>query len=294
MDIKIPAKINLGLNVVSKRPDGYHNLETVFYPVPLFDKLEISGSNFYPSGKEMDGASLTIEGLDIEGNVNNNLVMKAYRLLEPLIIQRQKQSATSSSSSDSCQSSLNLHLRKNIPTQAGMGGGSADAAYTLLLLDRYFDLGLTQDELLDYALKLGADCPFFILSRPAFATGVGEKLEEIALDLTGYYLGIIKPEISISTREAFSNIVPCQPKVCCKEIVSLPVEKWRDNLKNDFEDSVFSIYPQLAEIKQTMYDAGALYASMTGSGSVIFGIFKEKNIGKAMLGLDYFLPLSKF
>lgn len=271
MNIQIPAKINLGLNIVSKRLDGYHNLETVFYPVPIYDELEIRKSN---------KLVLNMEGRNIDCNAEDNLVIKAYRLLEPIISQRHGQSY------------LSFNLKKSIPTQAGMGGGSADAAYTLLLLDKFFELNLTQQELFDYALRLGADCPFFILSRPAYATGVGEKLEEISLNLNDYYLGIIKPEVSVSTREAFSHISPRQPKLCCKEIVKLPIEMWKDKLKNDFEESVFALYPQLLDIKQSMYDAGALYASMTGSGSVVFGIFKEKNVDNYSFKFDYFVPLS--
>ncbi len=251
--IKIPAKINLGLNIVSKRPDGYHNLETVFYPVPLYDELTMEVLS------DSNTTSLHIDGLDIAGDVSDNLVLRAYRLL----------------SNDFEIPPLRFNLRKNIPTQAGMGGGSADATYTLLLLNREFHLGLDETALTGYAERLGADCPFFVYSKPCYATGIGEQLEMVDLDLKGLEIVIIKPDIAISTKEAFSLVVPRPSSKNCREIVSQPIETWRDELKNDFEISAFTLYPQLAEIKKRLYESGALYASMTGSGSAMFGIFRK-------------------
>lgn len=271
--LKIPAKINLGLNIVSKRTDGYHNLETVFYPVPLYDELTMEVLS------DSNTTSLHIDGLDIAGDVSDNLVLRAYRLL----------------SNDFEIPPLRFNLKKNIPTQAGMGGGSADAAYTLLLLNKEFCLGLNETALADYAKRLGADCPFFVYSKPCFATGIGEQLEVIDLDLKGLEIIIIKPDVAISTKEAFSLVEPRMSQKKCREIVSQPIETWRDELKNDFEVSAFSLYPQLAEIKKYLYESGALYASMTGSGSAMFGIFsrplKNNNSLFCQGNNNYFLTL---
>ena len=258
--MKIPAKINLGLNVVSKREDGYHDLETVFYPVPIYDELTLTYS---PSKGENGAVELCLDGISVLGRVEDNLVVKACNLL--------KADFAVLNSMD-----LKLHLTKNIPTQAGMGGGSADASYTLILLNETFRLGLTDAQLEAYALRLGADCPFFVRSKPAYATGVGEVLSPIDIDLSGKYLAVIKPEIAISTREAFSKIVPMKPQKCCRDIVIQPIRTWKDELKNDFETSAFALYPELLSIKQRLYDAGADYAAMSGSGSAMFGIFEEK------------------
>ena len=258
--MQIPAKVNLGLNIVSRRPDGYHNLETVFYPVPIFDEISME---YAPATSGNGQVTLHLEGIEVLGKVEDNLVARACKLL----IEDFPQLAALD---------ITLRLTKNIPTQAGMGGGSADASYTLLLINDTFSLGLTAGQLESYALKLGADCPFFIRSTPAFATGIGEVLSPVELDLSGMFMAVIKPDIAISTREAFSKVVPSKPAICCKDFVVEPVETWRDRLKNDFEQSAFALYPELAAIKQHLYDAGATYAAMSGSGSAMFGIFREK------------------
>lgn len=242
------CKINLGLNVVAQRPDGYHDLETVFYPVPLCDTLTVE-----PAAS----TTLSLEGIAVEGPTEDNIVVRAYRLL----------------SADFPLPPLSISLRKAIPTQAGMGGGSADGAFMLRLLNSSFGLGLSEARLMDYALRLGADCPFFILSKPAYAEGVGERLQPIGLDLSGWQLAVVRPAIPVSTREAFSLIVPRRPRECCKDIVAMPVEQWRDRLCNDFETSVFALHPEIGAIKERLYGLGATYAAMSGSGSAVFGLF---------------------
>lgn len=250
------AKINLGLNVVERRPDGYHNLETVFFPVPLCDALEVTVMDEqFPSDYDCD---LKVTNIQIEGDEQRNLVVRAYQLL--------KQDFPS-------LPRLHAHLWKGIPTQAGMGGGSSDCSGMLTLLNSAFRLGLSQQSLIDYAAKLGADCPFFILSEPAYAEGIGEKLTPIKRSLSDYYILIVRPDIPVPTKEAFALIKPHRPRKNCLEIVMQPVETWRDELVNDFEESVFAQHPELADIKQRLYGLGATYASMSGSGSALFGLF---------------------
>lgn len=244
------AKINLGLNVVSRRPDGYHNLETVFYPVPIFDSLSIC---------EAESTRLTIVGHNIEGDAEQNLVMRAYRMLE----------------ADFGLPPVSITLDKQIPMQAGMGGGSSDGAFTLTLLNSTFAIGLSQEQLCRYAARLGADCPFFITAKPAYAEGIGDKLTPVSLTLANYYLAIVKPPVAVSTREAYAGITPRTPAKNCGEIVKQPVGTWRNELLNDFEESIFSLYPEIAAIKQRLYDLGADYAIMSGSGSSVVGLFEQ-------------------
>lgn len=252
------AKINLGLNVVEKRPDGYHNLQTVFYPVPLKDALEVQVmDSAFPSDYDCD---LKVTNTTIDGDEQRNLVVRAYQLLKKDFPTLPR---------------IHTHLWKGIPTQAGMGGGSSDCAYMLVLLNRQFQLGLTEKQLIDYAAQLGADCAFFILSRPCYAEGIGEKLQPIDLSLNGYYLAVVRPDIPVPTKEAFSRIHPHYPAQNCRETVMQPVETWRDTLVNDFEESVFTLHPEIGDIKQQLYNMGATYAAMTGSGSALFGLFKE-------------------
>lgn len=249
------AKINLGLNIVEKRPDGYHNLETVFYPINLQDALEVN---------DLEGEgeyALKISGAPIEGEFDNNLVVKAYRLLKKDFPN---------------MGSINIHMYKHIPTGAGLGGGSADAAFMLKLLNEKFKLNLSIEKLEEYAAILGADCAFFIQNKPVFASGIGNIFEEINLSLKGYYLVLVKPDIFVSTKDAFANIIPMKPNHSLKEIIRMPVETWRATMKNDFEDSVFKKFPEIAAIKDKLYDMGAIYASMSGSGSSVFGIFREQ------------------
>ena len=213
------AKVNLGLNVVEKRPDGYHNLETVFYPV--------------------------------EGDEQRNLVVRAYQLLKADFPTLPR---------------IHTHLWKGIPTQAGMGGGSSDCAYMIRLLNESFQLNLTDEQMIAYAARLGADCAFFIKCTPCYAEGIGERMTPICLDLTGWHIGIVRPDIPVSTKEAFSHIHPHYPERNCREVVSQAVETWRDELTNDFEESVFALHPEIGAVKERLYDMGATYAAMSSSG----------------------------
>lgn len=253
------AKINLGLNVVERRPDGYHNLETVFYPVPISDALELTIMNTkFPSTVDCD---IKVTNLEVEGDEQRNLVVRAYQLLKQDFQQMPR---------------IHAHLWKGIPTQAGMGGGSSDCAYTIRLLNEMFTLGLSDEQMIQHAARLGADCAFFILSRPAYAEGIGELLQPISLNLSSYYIGIVRPNIPVSTREAFSLIKPQKPAKCCREVVMQPIETWREELTNDFEQSVFTLHPEIGAIKQQLYDLGAVYAAMSGSGSAVFGLFQNE------------------
>ena len=253
------AKINLGLNVVGRRPDGYHNLETVFYPVEIKDALELTVMDRqFPSAVDCD---IKVTNLHVEGDEQRNLVVRAYQLLKQDFPQMPR---------------LHAHLFKGIPTQAGMGGGSSDCAYTILALNQMFGLGLTEQRMVQYAARLGADCAFFILSRPAYAEGIGELLEPISLHLDSYYIGVVRPDIPVSTKEAFSLIAPVRPAKNCRDIVRQPVETWHEELKNDFERSVFALHPEIGAIKERLYQLGAVYAAMSGSGSAVFGLFRDK------------------
>lgn len=258
------AKINLGLNIVSKRPDGYHNLETVFYPIPLTDALEIKYMDEkFPSESPCD---LKITGNDIDCNEEDNLVIKAYQLL----------------AADFQLPRVHAHLVKRIPTQAGLGGGSSDAAYMIRLLDERFRLNIGIPEMERYAAKLGADCAFFITADPSYAEGIGDVLmpaDVPGAGLGGYYLAVVKPSVAVSTRDAYAAIVPKTPAKCCRDIVRQPIETWKDELVNDFEAPIFAMHLELAAIKQSLYDAGAVYAAMSGSGSALFGIFREQPTG---------------
>ena len=253
------AKINLGLNVVERRPDGYHNLQTVFMPVPLTDALEVHEMDAaFPSEVDCD---LKVTNIAVDGDEQRNLVVRAYNMLKAEFPDMPR---------------VHAHLRKDIPTQAGMGGGSSDCAAMLLLLNRMFSLGLTQQQLIDRAAHLGADCPIFILNRPAYAEGIGEKLTPIELSLQDYYLAIVRPNIPVPTKEAFSRITPHMPAKNCLDIVRQPIDTWRHELVNDFEESVFALHPEIGAVKQRLYDLGAVYAAMSGSGSALFGIFKKE------------------
>lgn len=249
------AKINLGLNIVEKRPDGYHNLETVFYPVPIEDALEINVLN---EGDEK--FRLHQAGLEIEGEAENNLVVKAYKLLDE----------------EFNLPPVDIHLFKHIPSGAGLGGGSSDAAYMLKLLNEKFNLGLTNETLEEYAARLGADCAFFIRNAPTYAEGIGNIFSPISLSLKGYQVVLVKPDIFVSTRKAFSLIKPHRQEVPLKEVIEHPIEEWRELMVNDFEESVFPQFPAIKEIKERLYTQGAIYAAMTGSGSSVFGLFKPE------------------
>lgn len=246
------AKINLGLFVTEKRPDGYHNLETVFYPVPIYDALELVVS-------EKD--ALMVGGLEIAGDDNENLVWKALQALRKCF--------------PDAIPPLSVHLLKSIPMGAGMGGGSADAAFMLKTLNSQFALSAAPEQLHAMALELGSDCPFFLNNEPCFATGRGEILQNINLDLSNYSLQIVFPEVHVSTALAFSGITPKAAPFDLRTLADWPIEDWRHLVVNDFEASVFQQHPSLASLKSNFYEQGALYASMSGSGSTVFAFFPK-------------------
>lgn len=258
------AKINLGLNIVSKREDGYHNLETVFYPIPLYDALEIKYMDEkFPSDTACD---LKVTGNAVDCDEQKNLVVKAYHIL----------------AADYQLPRIHTHLYKHIPSQAGLGGGSSDAAFMIRLLDERFRLNIGNPEMERYAARLGADCAFFIEAEPAYAEGIGDVLmpaDGPDGNLQGYYLCVVKPDVAVSTKEAYSAITPKKPAKSCRDIVRQPIETWKEELVNDFEKPIFKMHPELATIKQKLYDQGAAYASMSGSGSALYGIFKEEPKG---------------
>ena len=258
------AKINLGLNIVSKREDGYHNLETVFYPIPLYDVLEIKYMDEkFPSDTACD---LKVTGNVVDCDEQKNLVVKAYHIL----------------AADYQLPRIHTHLYKHIPSQAGLGGGSSDAAFMIRLLDERFRLNIGNPEMERYAARLGADCAFFIEAEPAYAEGIGDVLmpaDGPDGNLHGYYLCVVKPDVAVSTKEAYSAITPKKPAKSCRDIVRQPIETWKEELVNDFEEPIFKMHPELEAIKQKLYDQGAVYASMSGSGSALYGIFKEEPKG---------------
>ncbi|MDR1257656.1 MAG: 4-(cytidine 5'-diphospho)-2-C-methyl-D-erythritol kinase [Tannerellaceae bacterium] len=261
------AKINLGLRVVSRRPDGYHDIETVFFPIPLRDALEVV---------EADAFSFSRTGIPLpDTGVEDNLAVKAMRRLLPP------------------GRAIEVHLHKAIPPGSGLGGGSSDAASMLKLLNELYRLGLGDDRLEEMASGLGADCPFFIRNTPVFASGTGNVFEPVRLSLASYRLYlVIPPDIAVSTAEAYSSVRPQRPSASLKEIIRRPVEEWRGMIINDFEQSIFAIHPSLAGIRQRLYDAGAAYASMSGSGSAIFGLFDSSITPAADLPPGRWLPLS--
>jgi 4-diphosphocytidyl-2-C-methyl-D-erythritol kinase len=251
------AKINIGLYITEKRQDGYHNIETLFHPTKLCDVLEI-----------IEAADSTLpyqwssSGIHIDGTAEENLCIKALNLLKK----------------DYSIPPVKIHLHKVIPFGAGLGGGSADAAFTLTTLNQMFNLNINQEQLINYASKLGADCAFFIYNSPCTATGIGDILTPFNLDLKGYYLALVKPEIHISTPEAYSGITPKTQDTSIAEKLTNPIDQWKNSLINDFEISVFPNHPKIQEIKNQLYKSKAVYASMTGSGAAVFGLFKEKPV----------------
>ena len=245
------AKINLGLNILSRRSDGYHNIESCFYPIPWRDSLEIIPS---------DQLSLKSYGLKISGNSRHNICLRAYHLIR----------------SDFDIPPVDIHLVKNIPMGGGLGGGSADGTELIKLLNQQFELDLSVKQLESYALQLGCDCPFFVENQPKLVQGRGELSEPLEPYLTGYFLVLINPEIHISTKEAYSKVQSKAQEVGIKEILRKPIAEWKKNLVNDFEKSIFYDYPKIDALKEILYKKRALYASMTGSGSTVYGIFKEE------------------
>ena len=261
------AKINLGLNILRKREDGYHELETVLYPIGLKDGLEFIENKH-------NKINLTSSGLLLNVDPEANIVVKAYRLL----------------AADYLLPGLDIHLHKVTPFGAGLGGGSSDAAFLLKGLNDFFELGLTIDQLKRYAVRLGADCSFFLENRPAFASGIGEKLSAIDIRLDGYYLVLVKPSFGVGTKEAYSNIKPAIPTIRLSDAILQSPEKWQESVFNDFEPSVFQLFPKIAELKSKLLNMGAVYAAMSGSGSSVFGLFKnEPHFGNQDFGKDCFV-----
>ena len=259
------SKINLGLNIVGKRNDGYHDIETVFFPVLLKDALELI---------EEEKFEFSTSGSSIEGDPEKNLCIKAYDLLKKDFPQ---------------MPAVKMHLHKAIPMGAGLGGGSADGAFTLKLLNKKFDLSLSEKQLINYSLELGSDCPFFILNKPCFGMGRGEMLEPTELDFSEHKFIIVRPPIHINTALAFSTIKPLKPVRSIKQIIQQPISTWKNELVNDFENPVFEKYPEIKKIKEKLYDAGAIYASMSGSGSAVYGIFNSKENFSFSFPKNYFI-----
>ena len=263
------CKINIGLRILRKRSDGFHDLETLFYPLGLQDALEI-----LPSPSPENSARLTVSGLELDPTTEDNICIKAYRLLQkdfprlPPVV---------------------MHLHKVIPAGAGLGGGSADGTFALALLNSMFNLGLEADGLFAYALALGSDCPFFIVNKPSLATGRGEKLHPVALDFSGFQILLVNPGISIPTAWAFSLVRPEMPKYSLAEAISRPIEEWKSAVINDFEGPVCQRHPEIGRIKNLLYEQGAVYASMSGSGSSVFGIFPRDVTPELDLPAHYFV-----
>lgn len=245
------AKINIGLNIIHRRDDGYHDLETVFYPIRIYDALEI-----------VPAATLefTTSGLGIPGNLQDNLCIKGYYLLKK----------------DFDLPPVNIHLHKHIPIGAGLGGGSADAAFFIGLLNTEFSLGLSADQMRAYASQLGADCAFFVESKPVFAFEKGDRFELVDLDLSGYHLVLVMPSEHVSTSEAYRGVKPKPAETSLKELITRPMTEWKNFIHNDFEETIFKNHPVIRGVKAALYQAGALYACMSGSGASVFGIFRQQ------------------
>lgn len=262
------CKINLGLHILRKREDGFHDLETVFYPIPLTDALEVIHEpniqkqiNFSSSGKA------------INGKEEDNICIKAYQLLKK----------------DFDLPPVKIHLHKTIPVGAGLGGGSSNGAFMLLLLNKKFALNISEEQLIDYALRLGSDCPFFIKNKACYATRRGEKLIPIQLDLSRYKIILVNPGIYINTGWAFSQIYTSENRTSLLEIIQQPIENWKVELSNDFEDAVFQHHSPIKEIKEKLYSNGAVYASMSGTGSTVFGLFEKENTPELNFPKEYFV-----
>ncbi|MDF3076430.1 MAG: ispE [Sphingobacteriaceae bacterium] len=245
------AKINLGLNIVSRRNDGYHDIQTVFYPVKVRDAVEVV---------ESDALKMTFSGISVPGNPDENLCLKAYHLIKQ----------------DFELPPVHIHLHKHIPIGAGLGGGSADAAFFIALLKNKFNLNLTVPQMEAYARQLGADCAFFLHNKPMFAFGRGDEFEDVSVDLSAYHIALVMPPVHVPTAQAYAGVKPKATEIGLREILASPVKEWRQALRNDFEDSVFKVHPQIRQIKNALYESGALYASMSGSGASVYGIFDHK------------------
>jgi len=245
------AKINIGLNITARRPDGYHDLETVFYPVKINDVLEVI---------ESDKLSFNYSGLDIPGNPEDNLCIKGYHFLKKDYPQLPP---------------VKIHLHKNIPIGAGLGGGSSDAAFFIKLMNDKFDLNLSVDDMMDYARLLGADCAFFINNKPVYAFEKGDEFEPVSLDLSAYQIVLVMPDAHVSTAEAYKGVKPALTSESLYDLIKMPLANWKRNIKNDFEGHIFRDHPVIRGVKAELYEQGALYASMSGSGASVFGIFEQ-------------------
>jgi 4-diphosphocytidyl-2-C-methyl-D-erythritol kinase len=245
------AKINIGLNITERRPDGYHNLETIFYPINLKDALEVVKS---------DKLSFTSSGIDIPGRVEDNLCVMGYHMLKK----------------DFDLPPVKIHLHKNIPIGAGLGGGSADASFFIRLMNEEFKLGLAVQQMTGYARQLGADCAFFIENKPVYAFEKGDEFENIRLDLSAYKIVLVMPPVHVSTGEAYGGVKPAPVKDSLFDLINEPITEWRKNIKNDFETSIFKNHVEIRGVKAALYQAGAIYASMSGSGASVFGIFDHE------------------
>ena len=246
------AKINLGLNVVARRSDGYHDIETIFYPINWRDALEIN---------DADKFDLEIKGIEINGDIESNLITKAYRAV---------------AKNHSIQP-IKATLLKNIPMGGGLGGGSSDAAFMVKMLNDYNHLGLSQCQMEDYVKPIGADCAFFIANQPTYAFGKGDEFDSIELDLSDFKWVVINPLIHVDTRAAYQYLEPKKPAMNVRDVVQLPINEWKDYLINDFESSVFKQFKQIEKLKNELYENGAIYASMSGSGASVYGIFPKEN-----------------
>ncbi len=245
------AKINLGLNIVNRRSDGYHDIETIFYPIKIHDALEAI---------ESDKTRVRLSGIFVPGSPQENLCLKAYNLI----------------GADYELPAIHIHLHKNIPIGAGLGGGSADAAFFIALLNDKFQLGMEISQMEVYARQLGADCAFFLHNKPMYAFGKGDEFESLTLDLSPYHIVLVMPPVHVSTAEAYAGVRPMPSSSSLKVLLQTPVTNWLGNIKNDFEESVFKIYPEIEEVKKELYHKGAFYASMSGSGAAVYGIFANK------------------
>jgi len=255
------AKINIGLNITERRPDGYHNLETIFYPIKINDSLEVI---------ESTKLSFESSGLDIPGSMEDNLCVKGYHLLKK----------------DFDLPLVTIHLHKHIPIGAGLGGGSSDAAFFIKLMNTKFELGLTVNKMQNYARALGADCAFFIENKPTFAFEKGDEFEHVKLDLTNYKIVLVMPPVHVSTSEAYRGVKPAPVKESLYDLIQLPIRNWKKHIKNDFEESIFKNHVEIRGVKAALYEAGALYASMSGSGSSVFGIFETTPDLSALKGYN--------
>lgn len=251
------AKINIGLNIIEKREDGYHDIQSLMYPAGLRDALEVIEN----TDQDAERITITTSGLNIPGDVTDNLCYYAYHLI----------------AADYPLPNVKVHLHKHIPIGAGLGGGSSDASFFIRLLNDKFELGLSWGEMHHYARQLGSDCSFFISNKPAFAEGKGDQYESMNISLAGYHVVLVYPDVLINTAKAYSGVQPKMPlRSLENDLLNLPIEQWQEFIHNDFEDSIFPEYPELKAIKEKLLAEGAVYASMSGSGSTLYGIFKSK------------------